>query len=58
LYRAVALRHPAVEYYEEPLEAVDALAGRLAAGDLFVTMGAGDNWKVGRALLERLGGSP
>jgi len=58
LYREVALRHPAVEYYEEPLEAVDALAGRLAAGDLFVTMGAGDNWKVGRALLERLGGSP
>jgi UDP-N-acetylmuramate--alanine ligase len=58
LYREVASRHPAVEYYEEPLEAVDALAGRLAAGDLFVTMGAGDNWKVGRALLARLGGKP
>jgi UDP-N-acetylmuramate--alanine ligase len=58
LYREVAAHHPAVEYYEEPLEAVDALAGRLAAGDLFVTMGAGDNWKVGRALLARLGGNP
>ncbi len=56
LYREVASRHPAVQYYEEPLEAVEALAGKLAPGDLFVTMGAGDNWKVGRALLARLGG--
>jgi UDP-N-acetylmuramate--alanine ligase len=58
LFREVASRHPAVLYYEEPLEAVEALAGKLEPGDLFVTMGAGDNWKVGRALLARLGGEP
>lgn len=57
LYRAVAARHPAVRYFEEPLEAVDELSGGLRAGDLFVTMGAGDNWKVGRALLARRGGA-
>jgi UDP-N-acetylmuramate--alanine ligase len=58
LYREVAARHPAVEYYEEPLEAVEALAERLQDGDLFVTMGAGDNWRVGQALLARRGGKP
>jgi UDP-N-acetylmuramate--alanine ligase len=58
LFREVSSRHPAVLYYEEPLEAVEALAGRLRPGDLFVTMGAGDNWKLGRALLARLGGEP
>jgi UDP-N-acetylmuramate--alanine ligase len=58
LFREVASRHPAVRYYEEPLEAVEELAGKLEPGDLFVTMGAGDNWKVGRALLARLGGEP
>jgi UDP-N-acetylmuramate--alanine ligase len=57
LYREVAGRHPAVRYFEEPLDCVDALAGELREGDLFVTMGAGDNWKVGRELLRRLGGS-
>lgn len=57
LYREVAGRHPAVRYFEEPLDCVDPLAGELRDGDLFVTMGAGDNWKVGRELLRRLGGS-
>jgi UDP-N-acetylmuramate--alanine ligase len=56
LFREVAARHPAVLYYEEPSEALEMLAGMLRPGDLFVTMGAGDNWKLGRALLARLGG--
>ena len=57
LYEEMRMRHPAVLYFEEPLDAVEPLAGRLERGDLFVTMGAGDNWKLGRALLGRLGGS-
>jgi UDP-N-acetylmuramate--alanine ligase len=57
LFREVAGRHHAVRYFEEPLDCVDELAGELRQGDLFVTMGAGDNWKVGRELLRRLGGS-
>jgi UDP-N-acetylmuramate--alanine ligase len=58
LFREVSARHPAVRYHEQPLQAVGAIAGELEPGDLFVTMGAGDNWKLGRALLARLGGEP
>jgi UDP-N-acetylmuramate--alanine ligase len=54
LYEAVAAQHPAVLYYDDPPEAVAPLAGRVRSGDLFVTMGAGDNWKVGRELMARL----
>lgn len=36
-------------YFEEPMEALPFLQNRLQPGDLFVTMGAGDNWKLGKA---------
>ncbi|MDR0706972.1 MAG: UDP-N-acetylmuramate--L-alanine ligase [Treponema sp.] len=39
-------------YVEEPLDAVPLVKATLKAGDLFLTMGAGDNWKLGKALLE------
>jgi UDP-N-acetylmuramate--alanine ligase len=39
-------------YVEEPLNAVSLVKPMLKAGDLFLTMGAGDNWKLGKALLE------
>jgi len=52
--RAAVARHEGrVSYFEKPLDAVDALAAKLGPGDLFLTMGAGDNWKLGGALLER-----
>ncbi len=41
-------------YTEEPIDALDQLIPLLKPGDLFVTMGAGDNWKLGRALFETL----
>ncbi len=56
LYEETRRRHPAVLYFDDPFEAVEPLAARLTSGDLFVTMGAGDNWKAGRALFRRLGG--
>ena len=34
------------------MDAREYLAKTLKPGDLFVTMGAGDNWKIGRAVLE------
>jgi UDP-N-acetylmuramate-alanine ligase len=37
------------------MEGLDRLAAELRPGDLFLTMGAGDNWRLGAALLERLG---
>ncbi|MDR3343009.1 MAG: UDP-N-acetylmuramate--L-alanine ligase [Treponema sp.] len=40
-----------VYYIDEPEAAVEWLKALLRPGDLFLTMGAGDNWKLGRALL-------
>ncbi len=50
-----------VHYFEEILDAKDKvlelldapLAGAYPDGYLFVTMGAGDNWKLGKAILEQ-----
>ncbi len=42
-----------VRYVEEPLDAEQALLAELRPGDLFLTLGAGDNWKLGQALLRR-----
>jgi UDP-N-acetylmuramate--alanine ligase len=56
LYREVARHHRHVRYFEDPADAVAPLAEELAAGDLFITMGAGDNWKIGRELLRLRGG--
>lgn len=41
-------------YFDEPLEAEVPARGIIRPGDLFLTMGAGDNWKLGAALLENL----
>lgn len=55
LFQEVSRNHGNVRYFEDPAEAVPFLRSELRAGDLFVTMGAGDNWKLGRTLLEFLG---
>jgi len=44
-------------YFEEPLDALSAMKKELRPGDLFVTMGAGDNWRVGKALYEAFSGA-
>jgi UDP-N-acetylmuramate--alanine ligase len=44
-----------VFYAAEPLEAAELLKGMLKPGDLFITMGAGDNWKLGGSLYEYYG---
>lgn len=56
LFREVAKHRPQVHYFEEPLDCVESLQEMLKPGDLFLTMGAGDNWKAGRELLKRLSG--
>ena len=50
--RMKALR-PIVYYVEEPLDAVPLLEEIPHPGDLFLTIGAGDNWKLGQALMEK-----
>lgn len=48
-----------IRYFEEPLEALPFLRAELRPGDLFITMGAGDNWKLGKALYDEFsGGTP
>jgi UDP-N-acetylmuramate--alanine ligase len=39
-------------YTESPAEAAEPLLRLLKKGDIFVTMGAGDNWKLGKFLME------
>jgi UDP-N-acetylmuramate--alanine ligase len=52
--KTVSLRSAAardtVYYVEEHEDAAGQIAALLRPGDLFVTMGAGDNWKLGRKL--------
>ena len=52
LYEAVRQKHRNVHYFEEVMDARDYLAKSLKPGDVFVTMGAGDNWRIGKAVLE------
>lgn len=54
LFDAVKQNHKNVRYFEEPLEARNYLSTSLKPGDVFITMGAGDNWKLGLAVLEDL----
>ncbi len=53
LYDRTRALRGAVRYFEEPLDALPYYLESLHEGDLLVTMGAGDNWKVGKAYLER-----
>ena len=39
-----------VFYTDEPMEGYELMQGILEPGDLFITMGAGDNWKLGQKL--------
>ena len=52
LFEKTSRMRSGVQYVEEPLEAVDLLKKMLKPGDLFLTMGAGDNWKLGAALYD------
>jgi UDP-N-acetylmuramate--alanine ligase len=57
LFDAVRRHHPEVHYFHEPADALPFLERILRAGDLFVTMGAGDNWKLGQDLYHRFSGA-
>lgn len=58
---AKKLNQSQVEYFEEPIDALDFVKNEIEKplpekykdGYLVVTMGAGDNWKLGKALLEK-----
>lgn len=52
LYEAMQKKHKKVHYFKEINDAREYLAENLKDGDLFITMGAGDNWQLGRTILE------
>jgi UDP-N-acetylmuramate--alanine ligase len=57
LYEATAHAHPRVAYFDEVADALPYYLETLKAGDLLVTMGAGDNWKAGKAFLAAKAGA-
>ena len=58
LFNEVSHHHANVRYFDDPREAIPFLLSELRSGDLFITMGAGDNWKLGHELLHSFGGRP
>ncbi len=48
--------HPAVHFVEEKGAVADIILEHLREGDLVLTLGAGDIWKTGEDLLDRLKG--
>jgi UDP-N-acetylmuramate--alanine ligase len=50
LFEKTKEKQERVYYTDEPLEAAEALKGMLKPGDLFLTMGAGNNWPLGESL--------
>jgi len=55
LFERVSQQHRGpVRYTDEVLDALPICRTLLVPGDVFVTMGAGDNWKLGRAVFEEL----
>ncbi len=53
LFLEVSKNHPSVRYFENPQDSLAYLEGSLKSGDIFLTMGAGDNWKLGEHLFRR-----
>jgi UDP-N-acetylmuramate--alanine ligase len=54
LYNEISRNHKEVIYISEPMEASDYLQSRLRENDLFITMGAGDNWKLCNLVYKQL----
>ena len=50
LYTETAKRHDEVHYFQEIEEALPFFKDFLKPGDLLITMGAGNNWTLGRTL--------
>ena len=47
-------KHSSCQYLQKNEELPNLIAAKLKPGDVFVTLGAGDGWKVGMEVLARL----
>lgn len=48
------MNHSSSEHYKKDQSNVDTILKQLKSGDIFVTLGAGDGWKLGLDVLENL----
>jgi len=48
------VKHPSCHYVPKSAELTDHIVSKLKAGDIFVTLGAGDGWKVGMEVLAKI----
>ena len=51
---SISRNHSCVRYIHEPLDALCYCLDIVRSGDIFLTMGAGDNWILGRQLYQEL----
>lgn len=56
LYEVIRNNQQEVYYFPDVNEADSFLSSYLRQGDLFLTLGAGDNWKIGVRLMKKLTG--
>lgn len=56
LFQEVAKYHTSVKYFHRVLDALPYLNITLKEGDLLITMGAGNNWELGKRLYEKFTG--
>ncbi|MDR2068247.1 MAG: UDP-N-acetylmuramate--L-alanine ligase [Spirochaetaceae bacterium] len=56
LFEKTRVLRGGVYYVDEPEDAVEMLKNILRPGDLFLTLGAGDNWKLGKTLADYYAG--
>ncbi|PIE98257.1 MAG: UDP-N-acetylmuramate--L-alanine ligase [Treponema sp.] len=54
LYEETKKHNRRVHYFENPLDAKSFALKELKSGDLFITMGAGDNWQLGKEIYSEL----
>ncbi len=54
LWQAVSQHHQDARYYPKYIDVLDDCVYTLSRGDIFVTLGAGNNWKLGVSLLKKL----
>lgn len=51
---AIRKQHRHVHYFHQPMSAKQFCLQTLADGDVFITLGAGDNWRLGHAVYAEL----
>ncbi|HOV39228.1 MAG TPA: UDP-N-acetylmuramate--L-alanine ligase, partial [Spirochaetales bacterium] len=52
LFQAVKEHHSRVYYFEEVMDALPFLQDQLKTGDILITLGAGDNFRLSHKLYE------